>query len=54
MSLATFDRSREVAARTAGWLDKPAARAQDWCVLTPTSRFMNVFVIKMVGEQQDR
>jgi hypothetical protein len=29
----------------AGWLHKPAARAQDWCVLTLTSRFMNDFVI---------
>jgi len=28
----------------AGWLGKPAARAQDWCVFDFTSRFMNVFV----------
>jgi hypothetical protein len=44
MSVATFGRSREFAARTTGSLDKPAVRAQDWCVLTLTSRFMNVSV----------
>ena len=33
----------------AGWLGKPAARAQDSCVFDFTSRFMNVFVSSMLS-----
>jgi hypothetical protein len=46
MSVATFARSRGSVARTTGWLGKPAARAQDWCVFDFTSRFMNGFVTR--------